>query len=98
MLKTNPNSEGFAAIKHFCIIKTIIQTRYFFGLSNFFRKLIPRFPEIISPTTLSRYERMFHQKITKRYRTFAVITDCTQSHWVLVQWTDKRCAPSHTQP
>jgi len=46
-----PNPSGLDAIKKFPIPKTIKQVRSFLGLSNFFRKFIPRFAELSTPLT-----------------------------------------------
>lgn len=46
-----PNPSGLDAIRKFPIPKTIKQVRSFLGLSNFFRKFIPRFAELSTPLT-----------------------------------------------
>ena len=46
-----PNPTGLDAIRKFPIPKTIKQVRSFLGLSNFFRKFIPRFAELSTPLT-----------------------------------------------
>ncbi|KAL4127301.1 hypothetical protein QTP88_011477 [Uroleucon formosanum] len=46
-----PNPSGLDGIRKYPIPKTIKQVRSFLGLSNFFRKFIPRFAELSIPLT-----------------------------------------------